>query len=1241
MEYTPGLLRIICIDAHIAGKRMEVKLPHHANISGSNGSGKTTLLKLVPFFYGAAPSDLVERVGKKSSFTDFYLGRPTSLIVFEYMTPRGPKCAVVYRHTTGMKPAYRFLDEPFEVDYFSELRGDEPVFLEGRSLGRHWTTLGLVHSNQLESVTDYRAVIQGDRSLIHRSAQSRELLSLVALYALGGRVGAMGHINKMTSVILSRRSSMEGIKQMISEIMREEQIELPPLKLHKNVRDIVAELSVLRHLDKNEALFREVVSQGLGYLDNAQSLQNVGAELHTHLVRLNERLGTLKQQCDQNREDLKVRMARWETDGDDLQKQLHAARAVLDTADKQLTRLDAEYDAWAEQDMLRKKADFSNLGDFVEQMDDARRQLRVLEEGISDLTQHYNELKNREGQRHHQNVARLTDRQVQNMQAKNDAEKQWQERARVIDADKFQAQKTYQEKRSDNLNQLREQIAQTRFAAGNTVPTEEETLALSAAESDRERLEEQLSQVNAKVTEAERLVEQRRSESAEADKAVSQARQRLAQEEATHERLRELCNPVSGSLLSELRDKDPAWHGTLGKVIREELLGRKDLSPVYTEMDHNESGQRGLLGWSLNLDKLDKPEWACSLEEQEARLEAQGARLDLAGQQYQIKQEVCDKALKSLKSMQDERDDVVRAKHQATRRYEAAKDAVRTVKANNHNSASERRQRAREQLAEQEKELEQLNAQIVAELDAIEARYATAYREAQGQHASNLSLLDEELDMIVSDLAAEKTGFADTLAQLEQDFKAQCAAAGMDEQVLEKAMRRVKQARDDHDRVSGYRDLVLRYDTWLVHEWPRRSEFEQQRASGEADVSRFDMEYRDAEREFKRERDQLNERFNQWRGEISSGTDQREASSAMLKRAELSSAMKTIDNPRPLDAVLADADSLLTEQQRIIKQVRNGVGKVESVIAGQGERNQIAEAWLQLKRQAEAKLTDPNDVDLLSINLTHSLDELMRVHLPQKKETIESFVRTISDQLSAFYIGLNKVSQLIKRQSRDISASISAKQYFAAIGNIGVSLNSRIDSQDYWPYLEKFERSYQAWKLSGDPGLPPQELDEQLIAVTDILHRSHIAKGIESVFDLEISLEENARVVTVNNSRDLENASSNGLSYLILCSIFAGITRMLCRDREIRIHWPVDELGVIDSINVASLFSMLNDHNIVMVGGFPTTDPLLLQHFTDRHEMRKGEGLVDIQLPEDKLTALIAARRKQAQATETGGEAKS
>ena len=209
--------------------------------------------------------------------------------------------------------------------------------------------------------------------------------------------------------------------------------------------------------------------------------------------------------------------------------------------------------------------------------------------------------------------------------------------------------------------------------------------------------------------------------------------------------------------------------------------------------------------------------------------------------------------------------------------------------------------------------------------------------------------------------------------------------------------------------------------------------------------------------------------------------------------------------------------------------------------------------------------------------------------------------------------------------------------HFDAISDIQVALISRIDSQDYWPALEEFYRIWREWKEEGVSELPPKEVDSQLILATDILHRSEINKGIESVFDLEISLRENGRPVSVTRNADLENVSSTGLSYLILCSIFAGITRMLCRDHSVKIHWPMDELGTLAAENISKLFVMLDQHNIIMVGGFPTTDPLLLQHFKEHHEVKKDVGIIELVLPKDKL-ATIMAKKKQQQGKEALAE---
>src|SRR5690606_37569883 len=140
----------------------------------------------------------------------------------------------------------------------------------------------------------------------------------------------------------------------------------------------------------------------------------------------------------------------------------------------------------------------------------------------------------------------------------------------------------------------------------------------------------------------------------------------------------------------------------------------------------------------------------------------------------------------------------------------------------------------------------------------------------------------------------------------------------------------VKRAREDHDRVSGYRKAVLHYDEWIAHEWPRRTGLESDRARADADTRQFDAEYKDAERKFKHERDQLNRQLNQCNSEINSEKERRENCVSMLKKADIAQTTDAVDKLRPLDTVLLDTESLLSEQQNVIRQVRAGIGKVES-----------------------------------------------------------------------------------------------------------------------------------------------------------------------------------------------------------------------------------------------------------------------------------------------------------------------
>ena len=139
--------------------------------------------------------------------------------------------------------------------------------------------------------------------------------------------------------------------------------------------------------------------------------------------------------------------------------------------------------------------------------------------------------------------------------------------------------------------------------------------------------------------------------------------------------------------------------------------------------------------------------------------------------------------------------------------------------------------------------------------------------------------------------------------------------------------------------------------------------------------------------------------------------------------------------------------------------------------------------------------------------------------------------------------------------------------------------------------------------------------------------------GRGDVFALELSAVENGRRVVATKTSDLESASSNGLNYLILMSIYAGLTRMLCSEPEVLIHWPVDELTVLSGDNIPALFMMLEASGIIMVSGSPDLTREMLKHFKHRWNVVSKKGIEHIQVSHDRLDYVLRNRRVERDAS--------
>lgn len=166
------LERIILIDSYRQGDIVEVRLDGHVNVNGINAAGKTTLLRTIPLFYGELAARMLKGEQSKKAFTDHYLPRSTSYIVFEYAR-RGQLCmAVLHSNATGESVQYRFIATGYSRGLFVV---GQSIVESNTQLYRHVEKNGFQCTRVLTR-SEYRSIIQND-------VDHRELRSLAAQFA--------------------------------------------------------------------------------------------------------------------------------------------------------------------------------------------------------------------------------------------------------------------------------------------------------------------------------------------------------------------------------------------------------------------------------------------------------------------------------------------------------------------------------------------------------------------------------------------------------------------------------------------------------------------------------------------------------------------------------------------------------------------------------------------------------------------------------------------------------------------------------------------------------------------------------------------------------------------------------------------------------------------------------------------------------------------------------------------------
>jgi hypothetical protein len=1204
---TLGLKRIILIDSFIAGKRMPLMVDGHATINGQNGSGKSSLLKLLQIFYGAESRHVENKAGGKDSFVDWYLRRDTSLIIFEYERTDGKCCLVLYRHPTSgtPKPAYRFMKGEFTPERFSVTNNKgELEFLRGKELRHHWQACGVPYSKQIEIVTDYRAIIQNDVSLLRRSSASADNKRFARDYCLGDGVGTMQHIEKVCTAIQNQHGNLRRMKDMLADIMIREGVIIPEPPNHPENIGLSERVSWLTRFEKHLPSIHQTLRQHGELL----VLESQVASLHMALTAAKGNLSSQADILDENLtnkySEIKSEREGWDNAYKKLRELLVEFESEVKQAEKDLNNLYQQRDNYDAENILNKKNEYADLERLIGLKEQVSKRVDMLHENVSTQRKPFEQRENALKERHEQANQVLREQK----ESVNDKLGRLTQRYREIEAEQSRRKEQALEEKRNNAEpekqQIIKQLASAEERAKHSIKTPEEEAKLESFNATLARLRneariksDQADQADHEVTAAKQLHEQ-------AVKEFSIQKKHLAALDREVERVQKLLYPEDGSWLAQLRKEDTDWVHGIGRVVNPDLFERKDLKPEFSGFKDS------LFGWDLDLSIIPPTEAANSDDELRLQFEEAQEQVHLAQQQL----EQLDKTAKAKEKKHKEASQhyqqlaselqLLEQKVRGNERLQAS-ESQRIAEA-----VAERKNEARKEVTALTQELQAYQTRLDEEIEVIKKHFDTIWKENQSAEATEKSELEAQKEDIDSRIKNELIQHDNAIKSLWSDFEKLCSEQGIDIETITSAERELTTAKQTVIRVQGYHTVIMEYDTWLENRWSQREKFQKRLEDNQQ-----------GEREII---SKINRERSQHEKQLTALEKQQTAIEAELKKTRnlLNEVIYKLDQIGPIPANLkiepvegtpAYLISEAAEKLEVLKKLKHKVAqqiKQAEAAINSGSDEQIADIWQRMIQELEISLgKELTDDPHYWRHLPPLLERFVHEFVPTIQETLIQTIVGVGQQLADYFHGLKSADRSIHSYSSKISESIVKSLDVEALSEVNIRLESNIKSLEYWHRLEQFISEWTDWQETSYGELPSTDLIEAMGKALIILSKVKSARDLRALFSLSLELRENGRLAIIKNDEDLANASSRGLSYLALCGIFIGITHYLCHNRTTYIHWPVDELEVIDGSNINRLFGMLDRAKITMVAGFPSKDANLLRLFKHHHVIKYGEGI--------------------------------
>lgn len=1227
----PGLHRIILIDTHLPGV-VELKLDGHTNICGTNASGKTTLQRLIPVFYGEYPSRVVPAT--RDSFEKWYLPRESSFIIYEYERNEGDMCQAVLA-SAGNGVNYRYIGKPFDLDdylYHNKKGGHSSVTMN--ELARNLKRNGVLVTNLLNT-KEFRAILQNDRGVLNDSSNNRELLGYARIFSLCEQSNHLRHIEKLAKAVHSKEGKMETIKAMIAAILEEDGVQPPSSSLSRNrVEDWIRECHLIKEFDAIRPEFAKLEQADHQLTQSEQRLVTLQDQFNQDISVLSAKILANQGGLDEQHLLSKKLDSDWTNERDDLSRVLSEAKADSQKLETDLEQIESEFDDWQSQDIEKLQKSVQKLPQWHSEHETATTRYALLTEKHQDIESTFNK-----------RIAKLSEKLTAELDDYGEEKATYQDKLAQHKSDEqqklqhirqdYQTQLTNVDKEYQHrLSDLKIHQAEINAAMKNAGFNEFEqsqldlldaSLKETSAEEDakRESLRRTQKEYQLCINERTQLntkLELARKEQQACIKGVNA--------------VEAILYPGENSLLEYLRKQQNGWENELGKVIHPDLLDRMDLKPNTLKAN------KGLYGLSLDLSAIDTPDYALSEQALKLQLAEAHTLLETALEKEnqaelllaKANEDVRNKELAQAKAESD-------SKTAEANRRRAQQDKEQVQQEYAH-ALLERKQQNKKRLAVNE--TEQSKCQSLHSQASQEVR--DQQREAETEHQFHWQQLigdsQEKIDQVEEHIQRARQVAAQDKKKTTQWKADELNNRGVDIDEIGGLQKQINLLESEITFTEKNRHKVKDYERWYsTHFTGHKVVWQKNLTKAKKVASNTERQLAQKEAAYKQQRQKAKDQQLQFEQDLRLAKEQdievqsinRSLTRLSLPKINNDSTESKANKPDSISIAqrISEGQELFQTRESLLTDIKVYVEHFDQLIAAQAGTG-LADIW-ERSREDCALVNAQGIRSIDHRRLVSHLAQLLNEVVPQKLHGLREQGRIFGADLTQYYNVLEDIDKRIASQSKRISKEVDEELFLDGVSESAVRIRSRISELEFWPELAQFNKLYLAWMETGAVELPDENYATSMRQVLDILGRAALSGGISKLLDIELHIKEGNSNLIIRTDRQLNESSSHGMAYLILCKFLLAFTRLLRGDANATIHWPIDELGTLHQSNVKKIFDACQNNNICVVGAFPNPESEVLTLFNNRYLIDKDTRKLQVVQPKvSALTERIKQRKQSA-----------